>query len=88
MSTLPALPMLTAAQQYLLERFVPALAALPHVAAIALGGSLASGTATPDSDIDLGLYYHEAVPFSIDAVRAVAKALNDTPDPVVTGFGG
>jgi predicted nucleotidyltransferase len=34
-----------------------ALAALPGVAAVVLGGSRADGTERPDSDWDLGLYY-------------------------------
>jgi predicted nucleotidyltransferase len=32
------------------------LIAVPGVAAVVLGGSCARGTATPDSDVDLGLY--------------------------------
>jgi aminoglycoside N3'-acetyltransferase/predicted nucleotidyltransferase len=61
---------------------------LPGVVAVALGGSYAAGTARPDSDVDLGLYYREAAPFDIADVRRVAEALNDTPRPTVTGFGG
>src|SRR5215210_7481979 len=34
-----------------------ALADLPGVVAVVLGGSRATGTARPDSDWDLGLYY-------------------------------
>jgi hypothetical protein len=56
--------------------------------AVALGGSYAGGTAKPDSDLDLGLYYHEAAPFEVDAVRRLANQINDTPAPTVTGFGG
>ena len=38
------------------------LAAEPGVVAVVLGGSQARGTAAPDSDVDLGLYYDPASP--------------------------
>jgi hypothetical protein len=67
---------------------VERLGGIPGIAAVVLGGSHASGSARPDSDVDLGLYYREAAPFSIDAVRRLANAANDTPHPTVTDFGG
>lgn len=45
------------------------LAALPAVRAVALGGSRAQGTARPDSDWDLAVYYRGA--FDPAALRAV-----------------
>lgn len=66
---------------------VERLAAIRGVTAIALGGSRARGTQLPDSDIDLGLYYWEATPFSVDALRALAEEINDIPGPVLTDFG-
>ena len=42
------------------QRLVPALADVPGVNAIVLGGSRARGTATENSDYDLGLYYSAA----------------------------
>jgi predicted nucleotidyltransferase len=41
----------------LLDRLAGTLAALPAVQAVSLGGSRARGTARPDSDWDLALYY-------------------------------
>jgi hypothetical protein len=64
------------------------LAQVPGVVAVALGGSHARGAARPDSDVDLALYYHEAAPFAIDQVRALARSVNDRPDPVVADFYG
>ena len=64
------------------------LAPIEGVVGVALGGSHAKGTARPDSDVDLGLYYHEAAPFSIEAARRLASLINDVPTPTVTGFGG
>ncbi len=79
---------LSEAQQNLVDTLVERLRQVDGIAAIALGGSFARGTARQGSDIDLGLYYHDAAPFSIEAIRALAAALNDTPDPVVADFGG
>lgn len=45
------------------------LAALPHVHAVALGGSRAAGTHGPDSDWDFAVYYRGA--FSPQDVRAL-----------------
>jgi hypothetical protein len=56
--------------------------------AIVLGGSWASGTQRPDSDIDLGLYYNEGSPLDTKHLRKIAHELNDFPDPVVTELGG
>src|SRR5581483_146090 len=56
--------------------------------AVVLGGSHARGRAKPESDIDLGLFYSEAAPFSIQDIRALAEAINDTAGPVVTDFYG
>ncbi|MFJ8738710.1 nucleotidyltransferase domain-containing protein [Embleya sp. NPDC127516] len=45
------------------------LAALPGVAAVALGGSRAQGTHRPDSDWDFSVYYRDG--FTPDAVRGL-----------------
>ena len=76
------------ARAALVAEIAEAVRHIPGVVAVALGGSYAAGTAHPDSDVDLGLYYREAAPFAIADVRRVAEALNDTPRPTVTGFGG
>jgi predicted nucleotidyltransferase len=71
----------------LVSAVVERLAVIDGVRAIALGGSYARGTQTPESDIDLGLYYREASPFSVDALQRLAEEINDAPEPVVTDFG-
>jgi hypothetical protein len=79
-------------KQLLLDRIVSLLSSLPGMAAIALGGSYASGSAHPGSDLDIGLYYHESSPFSIDEVRRVAREVAQGGKPTgggsftVTGF--
>jgi predicted nucleotidyltransferase len=52
-----------------LQRTADALAALPGVRAVALGGSRAQGAARPDSDWDLAIYYRGA--FDPADLRAV-----------------
>ena len=43
-----------------IEPLVDALAELPGVVAVVLGGSRATGTERPDSDWDIGLYYRRS----------------------------
>lgn len=71
----------------LAERMTAALAAIPNLVAVALGGSLARGTHHAGSDIDIGLYYRAETPFPVDAVRTVARSFATGSEPVVTGFG-
>jgi predicted nucleotidyltransferase len=64
------------------------LMAVPGVVAVVLGGSRARGTAAPDSDADLGLYYDPATPPARDALNALAHELDDRhPDDAVTRRG-
>jgi hypothetical protein len=72
----------------LVARCVEGLRAVGGIEAIALGGSHARGVARPDSDVDLGLYYSEAAPPDLGALRRLAADLNGTPDPVVTELYG
>ena len=64
------------------------LGAIRGIEAVVLGGSHARGRAQPGSDIDLGLLYSEAAPFSIEGLRQLAEAVNDSAGPVVTDFYG
>jgi predicted nucleotidyltransferase len=75
-------------QRELVSSLVKRLGAIRGIKAVVLGGSHARGRAQPGSDIDLGLFYSEAAPFSIQSVRELAEAVNDTPGPVVTDFYG
>ena len=77
---------LSAGQRELVSSLVERLGTIPGVLAVVLGGSYARGRAQPGSDIDLGLFYSEAAPFSIESVRELAEAVNDTPQPVVSNF--
>jgi hypothetical protein len=73
-------------KRLLLENLVAQLSAVDGVVAVVLGGSYASGNQRPDSDLDLGLYYSEARPFSIDAIRRIAEGAAETGQATVTGF--
>src|SRR5687767_7884705 len=73
----------------LLARLVAALAPVPGVRAIALGGSRARGTAMADSDYDIGLYYNAAKPIDTAALGGAARRLDDRGAAAeVTAIGG
>jgi predicted nucleotidyltransferase len=63
------------------------MGSLDGVVAVSLGGSLARGRADRRSDVDLGLYYDPARPFSVHRLRALATELDDRHAPEVVGFG-
>ncbi len=75
-------------QGELLSILTNRLGTIQGIKAVVLGGSYARGRAQLDSDIDLGLFYSEAAPFSIQRLREIAEDLNDTAGPVVTDFYG
>jgi hypothetical protein len=73
----------------LLEHFVPALAAVPGVVAIALGGSRATGAAHASSDTDIGLYFSARGGLDVQRLLEVVKDLVDEPAAAqVTEVGG
>lgn len=77
---------LSTGQRELVSSLSERLAAIPGISAVVLGGSHARGRALPGSDIDLGILYSEAAPFSIERIRELAEVVNDTAGPVVTSF--
>ena len=74
--------------QLLLQQMVHHLKPVHGLRAIVLGGSYASGSQRPDSDIDIGLYYDENWLLDIQQIRSLASQLNDVPTPTVTDLGG
>jgi predicted nucleotidyltransferase len=75
-------------QASLLQQIVMALADLPGVAAIALGGSTAAGFADEFSDFDLYVYYHEPLAASADrAARLRTLADEGTLEVGIPTFG-
>ena len=81
--------MTDANDEALLRRLVAALAPVPGVEAIALGGSRARGTATAHSDYDIGLYYRADRPIDVAALGKVAAELDDRGAAAsVTSIGG
>ena len=75
-------------QHALILSLAERLGAISGIQAVVLGGSHARGRAKPESDIDLGLFYSDAAPFSLQQLRELVEAVNDTPNPVVTDFYG
>lgn len=61
---------------------------VPGVVAVVLGGSRARGLEEPDSDIDIGIYYHSDRPPALNDLRALAHELHCGAEaPTVTGPG-
>jgi nucleotidyltransferase-like protein/uncharacterized protein DUF4037 len=73
-------------QRDLVAGVAAALAQIPRVVGIVLGGSWASGRARRDSDIDLGVLYEDSDPFEVERVRGWAAEVNDASEPVVSDF--
>lgn len=73
-------------QRELVATLSKQLGTIRGITAVVLGGSYARGRARQGSDIDLGIYYSEAAPFSIQSIRELAEIVNDTAEPVVAGF--
>jgi len=72
----------------LAQRIADELIQIEGVTAVVLGGSRARGDAHPDSDIDLGIYYHPENPPSLESLRNLAARLDDRHSgDVVTNFG-
>jgi hypothetical protein len=73
----------------LLERVSAALAAVPGVLAVALGGSRATGAAHAASDTDIGLYFSQHAGLDVPRLLEVVKSLVDEPTAArVTEVGG
>lgn len=77
-----------AEKRRVLDVIVDQLKQVDGMAAIVLGGSYASGTYTDSSDIDLGLYYYEDIPFSIAKIRTIARHFSVKSPATVTDFYG
>ena len=79
----------SAGVQERLDDLVERLRSVEGVAALALGGSRARGTATPRSDIDLALFYTPQEPLDLDALQQVAQAVDDEHRAgILTAIGG
>jgi len=73
-------------KMWLLNELMDQLSQVPGVVAVVLGGSYARGTQHATSDLDVGLYYREAQPFAIEAIRKVANDISCDGSPTVTDF--
>ncbi|HLO27662.1 MAG TPA: nucleotidyltransferase domain-containing protein [Anaerolineales bacterium] len=80
------IPNLPEQKRALLYYLVDQLSRIPGLAAIVLGGSYAAGTQHEGSDLDLGLYYSEANPFSIADVQRIAQNVSIKAPATVTSF--
>jgi hypothetical protein len=75
--------------QTLIDQIVDQVKTVKGVSAIALGGSRARGTHTPQSDIDLCLYYDPKNSLDLNALNRIASGLDDRHAPgLLTPLGG
>jgi predicted nucleotidyltransferase len=70
-------------------RLAERLEEIEGVQAVVLGGSRARRVAWPNSDVDIGIYYLPENPPSVDALRRLARELDDRHLPnLLTDLGG
>lgn len=69
-----------------LNNIINELKQIDGVKALVLGGSHATGMATENSDLDIGIYYSTKKPFNLDEIKSVAQMFSDIENPTVTGF--
>jgi hypothetical protein len=69
-----------------LQQLVEDLRLIPNLTAVVLSGSYASRTHHENSDLDIGLYYHEAAPFPIAAIKHIAIVQHDYDQQPTYGF--
>ena len=62
---------------HIIEQITEELREIPGVIGVVLGGSRAKGTAKPDSDIDIGIYYDDTQGFKVEYFAKIAKRLYD-----------
>lgn len=69
-----------------LDKIVNDLIGTDNIAAIVLGGSYCTGMANENSDLDIGLYYHEDSPFEIKQIKSIARKYSVEETVTVTDF--
>jgi hypothetical protein len=73
-------------KQKLLDAITADLKCIEGVKAIVLGGSYATGFATENSDLDIGIYYTKQNPFGIENIKSIAEKYAVDNNPTVTGY--
>jgi hypothetical protein len=73
-------------KQELLDNVIVQLKRIAGVKAIVLGGSYATGMATDNSDLDIGIYYSDQSPFDPEKIKIIAEKFSGNEKPIVTGF--
>jgi len=73
-------------KQKLLDNVIYELKGIAGVKAIVLGGSYATGMATDNSDLDIGIYYSDQCPFDLEKIKMTAEKIAAKEKPIVTGF--
>lgn len=75
--------------QFIISTIIDRLKQIDGVSALVLGGSRARGTESPNSDIDIGIYYNANNGLDIAQLRRVTSILDDdNRDNLLTEIGG
>ena len=69
-----------------LDEIVNDLRHVDNIVALVLGGSHCNGMATENSDLDVGIYYHETSPFDIEQIKLIARKYSVDETFTVTDF--
>jgi predicted nucleotidyltransferase len=72
----------------LAQQIANRLGEIDGVIAVVLGGSRSRGDASPDSDIDLGIYYRPENRPSLEMLQTLSAELDDSGQITATDFGG
>jgi len=69
-----------------LDKIINDLKQVDNIMAVVLGGSYCIGMANENSDLDIGIYYHETSPFDIEQIKLIATKYNIDETLTVTDF--
>ena len=71
----------------IIERCVKELKKYSEIKAVVLGGSYATKTSRPDSDIDIGIYYTDKNPIDMSHIKSAVNNLTNPENAIVSKIG-
>lgn len=75
--------------EQIIEDVAARLSEIPGIVGVVLGGSMASGTHSPASDIDIGIYYDDSSGFDLlELAKAAAELDDEHRENLISPIGG